>query len=190
LPVTVTRDRRILSAAESLFFQRGFHAVGIDEIAKKAGITGSGIYRYFSSKDEILGVLFDEALDALFDLLSRGDFDRNDRLDELAFLARTHAEFVVEYQQAAIIMIRDESSLALTHRRRHHRRVKPYIARWIDCLESAYPGRSTADATATTAAVLSLLNSVGQWPTEVREQENLAELLAALARGTYQALQP
>ncbi len=61
----MTPDEKILAAAEKLFFERSFDGVGVDEIGKAAGTTGSAIYRHFPSKDAILAALFDKTLDTI-----------------------------------------------------------------------------------------------------------------------------
>ena len=61
----VSRDEQILAAAERLFFERSFDGVGVDEIGKAAGTSGSAIYRHFPNKDAILAALFDKVLDTL-----------------------------------------------------------------------------------------------------------------------------
>jgi hypothetical protein len=48
----------ILAAAEELFFQRSFDGVGMDAIGRASGIVGSGLYRHFRGKNEILAALF------------------------------------------------------------------------------------------------------------------------------------
>jgi len=49
---------RILEAAEILFAEKGFSGTGIDEIAKRAGITKSVIYYHFKNKEDILQQMF------------------------------------------------------------------------------------------------------------------------------------
>jgi AcrR family transcriptional regulator len=177
----VKRDRLILQAAEKLFHERGFGAVGIDEIGERAGVTGPAIYRHVSGKDEILATLFDEAVDALLQRVNVASFE--DPIEELRFLARAHAEFVIEHHQLASILIRDDRSLAPAHRRRHQRRERPYIKRWTDCIEQAYPHRTKDEATSATFASLHMLNSVGNWPPAARKSPELAALMADLVLG-------
>jgi len=153
-------------------------------------VTGPAVYRHFSGKDEILGTLFDEALDALFDRIGGVEIEESDSLAELAFLAGAHAAFVVEHKELASILIRDNSSLSATHRRRHQRRERPYIARWIDCVSRAFPDRSEREATTATFAALTVLNSAGNWPASARRVDDLPELLADLAMGAVLALAP
>jgi AcrR family transcriptional regulator len=46
--------RRVLKAAERLFYARGIHAVGVDLIASEAGVTKKTLYDRFGSKDQIV----------------------------------------------------------------------------------------------------------------------------------------
>jgi AcrR family transcriptional regulator len=180
------RDRRILQAAQELFYERGFNAVGIDEVGEAAGVTGPAIYRHFSGKDEILGTLFDEAVDAL--LVRVGGRQFEDPAEELAFLARAHAEFVHEHQQLASLLIQDNRSLAEPYRRRHQRRERPYIERWISTLGECFPERSKDELTTATFAALQILNSIGTWPRSARKTEDLPRLVAEMALGAVFAL--
>jgi len=47
------RRNNILKAARKLFFDRGFKAVTVDDIAEKAGVSKGSIYLCFESKEEI-----------------------------------------------------------------------------------------------------------------------------------------
>ena len=47
----------ILTCALELFYQRGYDAVGIQEICQAAGITKPTLYHYFGSKYGLLEVL-------------------------------------------------------------------------------------------------------------------------------------
>ena len=49
-------DKRtqIINTALSAFYQRGIHAVGINEILKEAGVAKKTLYNHFVSKDELI----------------------------------------------------------------------------------------------------------------------------------------
>ncbi|UOE21790.1 TetR/AcrR family transcriptional regulator [Thermobifida halotolerans] len=46
--------RRVLRAAERLFYERGIHAVGVDLIAAEAGVTKKTLYDRFGSKEQVV----------------------------------------------------------------------------------------------------------------------------------------
>jgi len=45
---------RILDAADELFYARGLHAVGIDEIVARSGTAKTTLYAHFPSKDDLI----------------------------------------------------------------------------------------------------------------------------------------
>ena len=51
-----TRDR-VLSAAEDLYYRKGFAAVGMDELRTAAGVSLRRLYSLFPSKDEIISAV-------------------------------------------------------------------------------------------------------------------------------------
>jgi AcrR family transcriptional regulator len=57
-----TSRTRVLDAARSLFAENGVDAVTIAEIADKGGVSASGIYANFKSKEGVLHALMEQAL--------------------------------------------------------------------------------------------------------------------------------
>lgn len=47
------RRSSLITAAKSLFADKGFHGVSIDEIVKVVGVSPAILYRHFKSKDEL-----------------------------------------------------------------------------------------------------------------------------------------
>jgi AcrR family transcriptional regulator len=67
------RERRaeILEAAKELFLAEGFNRVTTRALAERAGLSQTGLYLYFRTKEEILRAIHDETHEAL-----RIEFDR------------------------------------------------------------------------------------------------------------------
>ncbi|WP_343713479.1 TetR/AcrR family transcriptional regulator [Inquilinus sp.] len=53
------RDR-IFEAADELFYRQGIRAVGVDAIAKEAGVAKISLYRAFPSKDDLIVAYLDD----------------------------------------------------------------------------------------------------------------------------------
>jgi AcrR family transcriptional regulator len=52
---TKTKPRdRILEVADELFYTRGLHAVGVDEIVARSGTAKTTLYAHFPSKDDLI----------------------------------------------------------------------------------------------------------------------------------------
>jgi len=54
----LTRNQ-IVAAADELFYSQGLHAVSVDAIAEKAGVTKKTFYYHFKSKDDLIGCYLD-----------------------------------------------------------------------------------------------------------------------------------
>lgn len=49
-----TKKEDLLVAAEQLFYQHGFHAIGLKAIVQEAGVALMTLYNHFPSKDELI----------------------------------------------------------------------------------------------------------------------------------------
>jgi AcrR family transcriptional regulator len=77
------RNRRstILTASAELFADRGFVAVGIDEIAAEVGVTGPAIYRHFKNKEALFVAVLEDAISGLADALDAVSGDSDNALE-------------------------------------------------------------------------------------------------------------
>jgi AcrR family transcriptional regulator len=66
------KRERIISAAATLFGDKGYHNTTTAEIAESAGVAAGTIYIYFSSKEELLVAVFEEFLGVHMDRLREG----------------------------------------------------------------------------------------------------------------------
>ena len=51
--------QRILAAAARCFAESGFHSASMQQICAAANMSPGGVYRYFASKDDIIGAIFE-----------------------------------------------------------------------------------------------------------------------------------
>jgi AcrR family transcriptional regulator len=49
------RERRVLDTARRLFYARGVHEVGMDELVRETGLGKATVYRLFPTKDALVG---------------------------------------------------------------------------------------------------------------------------------------
>lgn len=175
---SVARDREILDAAAELFYERGFHAVGVDEIGAAVGVTGPAIYRHFNGKDEILATLFNEALDELLVRVESQDDD--DPRRDLALLVRAQVEFAIAHRHLVSIYTREERSLVEPWRRLIRHRTRQHTARWTDALGRVYPDASPERLELAAHAAIGLVHSVAHWPKSARSSPDAADSIVAL----------
>lgn len=183
----MSRDDQILAAAEKLFFERSFDGVGVDEIGRTAGTSGSAIYRHFPSKDAILAALFGKVLDTL--LIRVGEPDEDPRAD-LEKLVRSFVSLTNSHERLVSIWLREQRSLGEQYRRDHDRRQRRITERWINCLQRCYPDRSTDDFMTATRGVQLLLFSEALRPPGGRRAKQAEELLVQMGLSALAVLEP
>ncbi len=83
--------RRIVEAANRLFYERGFHRTALADIAAASQIPKGNFYFYFRTKDEILDAVVDSRCERLRARLDDWERKRPDPIDRL----RRMSEIVV-----------------------------------------------------------------------------------------------
>jgi AcrR family transcriptional regulator len=174
----VSRDRQILDTAAALFYEKGFHGVGVDEIGERVGISGPALYRHFSGKDEILATLFNEAMD---ELISGTAMVYDEPHRDLERLIRHHVDFAISHRHLVSVYQREDRSLAETWRKHFDRRMRQYASRWEAALQRCYPDAPPGHIAAGTQAAIGLIHSVAYWPVKVvKGDDDLPDLLCRL----------
>ncbi len=92
--------RRILREAARSFKSGGFHSSSIKQLMARAGLTVGGFYNHFSSKEDLLHSVLDEALDTSYAQLTEGSEDLSGaaRVAHIGrrYLSRSHRDAVAE----------------------------------------------------------------------------------------------
>jgi AcrR family transcriptional regulator len=173
----MTRRDRVLEAAATLFHERGFHGVGIDEIGTRAGTNGPAIYRDFKGKDELLAVLFEGAMNKVT-VPSGPKFD--DPWGELEYLVRHHATFVVENLPLVSIYAHEHRALIEPWKSEFEKRTRRHGSRWRRAIAACYPQASRADVAIAAHAAIGLLHSVVLWPPSLLKRPDIVERLTTM----------
>ncbi|NIH87391.1 TetR/AcrR family transcriptional regulator [Amycolatopsis granulosa] len=176
------RKDQLAGLAAELFRARGYHGVGINDIAAAAGITGPAVYRHFADKQAILAHVLlggvremEEATAAALSSLRRPDGAQVDRL------LRGIAEASVERRDVAALWRWEGRHLAPADQREIGRRSAALLAAWAKELMNVRDDLEPADAELLCWAAMSVFGSVSVHRTSVA-RKRFAELLAALAR--------
>ena len=103
-----TTHARLLTAAASLFAERGFGGTSMADIAERVGVRKASLYNYYPSKDELLMELLGRSLAAANDYCLSG-FDAPGSVEERLWrylqgavrFARENAELLAIFRLAA-----------------------------------------------------------------------------------------
>ena len=75
--------QRIIDAADSLFYRRGYNQTSFQDISDATGIPRGNFYYYFKTKDEILGAVVDTRVEGLTGLLNGCEAETEDGRERL-----------------------------------------------------------------------------------------------------------
>jgi AcrR family transcriptional regulator len=173
----LTRERQILDAAAALFYEKGFHGVGVDEIGERVGISGPALYRHFKGKDEILAALFNEAVEELISATAAVYADPHRDLERLI---RHHIEFAINHRHLVNVYQREENSLVEPWKGHFQRRERHYASRWEEALRRCFARASSDEIAAAAQAAIGMIHSVAHWPRASRKSPDLPDLLYRL----------
>ena len=159
-PITAGRQEAILAAALELFRQRGFHAVGIDEIGSSAGISGPGVYRHFPSKTSLLVALVDSLSERMLvaaEEIQKLDCPPEETLDRLVAF---HVTTAVAERALLAVWRQDAPSLPRPDQQRIGGRQVEYVAVWAATLARLRPELGPAEAQTVVHAALGAIDSI------------------------------
>lgn len=91
------RRAEILAAARELFLSEGYETVTTRKLARRAGLSQTGLYVYFDSKEAILDTICRESATRLFERLKRVEAEVDLGLDRLRAIGETYVGFGLEY---------------------------------------------------------------------------------------------
>lgn len=106
------RERLILSAAQELLMERGYHDMSIDEIAERVGISKGTVYLHFASKEDLVLALLERGMQEFahaLDVALRGPTTPREKLRavlELFYsgISSTHAQIArAAFQDPALL---------------------------------------------------------------------------------------
>lgn len=114
----------ILRAAIDLFNRRGYDATSMGDLAKELGLTKPAIYHHVTSKEQLLGLALDDALDELTAVVTEASRERAGvgAYERLREVVRRSVEVLVAHQPSVTLLLRvrgnSEVELAALERRR------------------------------------------------------------------------
>lgn len=131
-----SRREAALAAAVALFAERGYQAVGMDDIGAAAGITGPTLYHHFPGKSAILVTAITRCLEAMYLDLSAALASTD---DPALALDRAVASFIrinIEHGDAMSALTMEIMNLPTEERGAIRRRQRDYITEWATLLIS------------------------------------------------------
>ncbi|HLF19986.1 MAG TPA: TetR/AcrR family transcriptional regulator [Bacteroidota bacterium] len=97
--------KRIMETASEWFYRHGFSRVTMDELAEKMGMSKKTLYKYFSSKDDLLNELVEVAMNQTISRCVAISEDRS--VDLVTRLKQTMTIVALEYSKIGKLLLED-----------------------------------------------------------------------------------
>lgn len=177
-------QRGILEVAVAAFNEFGYDATSIGMLADRLGLSKSAIYHHVSSKEELLELALDRALDGLEGVLLEPGSTDGRAADRLAHVLRGAVAVLTAELPYVTLLLRvrgntDIERAALARRREFDRAVAALVVEARD--EGSL--RADVDPAIVTRLLFGMINSIVEWyrPDGPETPEQLADDILTIA---------
>lgn len=154
----------LLAVAVELFNERGYDGTSMEDLARRLGLTKAAIYHHVSSRDELLRLATDRALDGLFEVADEVSAASGPALARLERLVRGAVVVLVERLPFVTLLLRargnTEVERAALARRRQFDRIVTDLVRQA---ETEGDIRPDVDPAVTSRLLFGMVNSLVEW---------------------------
>ena len=128
-------EQAILDAALLEFERHGFHRVSLDDVARRAGVSRTTIYRRFANRDELVAAVIERENVVLFADIA-DELKRSGPTSNYYVEAFTHS--ILRFREHRVLnqMIIDEPALVLALAKQHY---PTAVERMADALRVIFP---------------------------------------------------
>lgn len=174
----------LLKAAAELFYERGYDGTSIQDLATRLGVAKSAIYHHVPSKEALLSLAVDRALDGLFAEVTKLQSVGGRAIDRLEHLVRGSITVLVDELPFVTLLLRvrgnsETERNALARRREFDQIVTALVAQAL----AEGDLRADIDPAMTTRLLFGMVNSIIEWyrPQGGLTAADLAETVATVA---------
>ena len=105
------RLARILVHATNVFYEKGYAAASMRDLSRASGISLSGLYYYFESKEELLYLIQKDTFTTIVSRLREGLEEVNDPAGQIRCFIRNHLEYFLAHQKAMKVLSHEDDVL-------------------------------------------------------------------------------
>ena len=173
----------VLQISVGVFTERGFDGTSMNDLAAALGVSKSAIYHHVSSKEELLRIALDRALDGLHSVVTETQELQAPAVDQLEFLVRGSVRVLLERLPYVTLLLRVRGN-TLVERRALSRRRKfdSFTASLVSQAQEDGDVRPDIDAAVTARLLFGMVNSLSEWmrPSTQRDEDAIIDAICAI----------
>jgi AcrR family transcriptional regulator len=174
----------LLAVATTVFNERGYDGTSMEDLSRRLGITKSSIYYHVDSKEDLLRLALDRALDGLFAVADAVKADDRPAIERLEQLVRGSVLVLAERLPCVTLLLRARGNTATERRALARRReFDEIVADLVKQAEQDGDIRPDVDPGVTARLLFGMVNSLVEWyrPGHAAVDDGLADAVCAVA---------
>jgi TetR/AcrR family transcriptional regulator, cholesterol catabolism regulator len=152
----------ILRTAARIFAEKGYHQASIRDIARATGVSLSGLYYYFDSKEELLFLIQDHAFGTLLANLERNLAGVGEPHRRLRILVENHLRYFIDAKAEMKVLSHESESLTGDYRRRVNEKKRRLTETAMEILREIRP-EGGIDLRVATFSLFGMMNWLYNW---------------------------
>jgi TetR/AcrR family transcriptional regulator, cholesterol catabolism regulator len=172
----------ILRTTAAIFAEKGYHEASIRDISRATGVSLSGLYYYFNSKEELLFLIQDHCFTSLLDNLDRLLERETEPLRRFRLMVENHLRFFVNNMKEMKVLSHELLSLTGEFRQIVNAKKRRYTDTCAAILESVAPAERPIDQRIAVYVLFGMMNWIYNWyrPNQDVPVSRLAESMSHL----------
>jgi AcrR family transcriptional regulator len=174
----------LLAVAVGVFIEQGYDGTSMEDLSKRLGITKSAIYYHVDSKEDLLRMALDRALDGLFALVATQPGEDEPAIRRLEYLVRGSVKVLVERLPYVTLLLRVRGNTEVERRALERRRqFDRIVADLVKQAEADGDVRPDVDPAMTARLLFGMVNSIVEWykPGKHAGAEELGDIVCKVA---------
>jgi AcrR family transcriptional regulator len=174
----------LLAVAVTVFNERGYDATSMEDLSRRLGISKSSIYYHVASKEDLLRLALDRALDGLFAVAGEARAGGRPAIERLEQLVRGSVRVLAERLPYVTLLVRAHGNTATERRALARRReFDGIVADLVKQAERDGDIRPDVEPTVTARLLFGMVNSLVEWyrPGRPAVDGGLADAVCAVA---------
>jgi AcrR family transcriptional regulator len=183
-------DRQaLLAVAVAVFNERGYDGTSMEDLSRRLGIAKSSIYYHVDSKEELLAMALDRALDGLFAVADQVKCSGGPAIERLEELVRGSVQVLADRLPYVTLLLRARGNTATERRALARRReFDQIVADLVAEAERDGEIRPDVDPAITARLLFGLVNSLVEWYRPGRRPAAASELADAVCAVAFDGL--
>ncbi|MDI3318882.1 TetR/AcrR family transcriptional regulator [Pinibacter soli] len=166
-----TKKETIVEKASKLFFEKGFSASSMRDLAERVGVEAASLYNHIRSKEELLQEICFKAAQHYTENIDAIEKEDTPFIQKIEKILRFHIDQMINNYEVVQVVDRDWKHLSEPHLTNYHNERRAYRKRITAIVEEGIRRKEVKDIDAPTAVLIMLhaVSGIESWHRSVQK---------------------